>query len=652
MALNTTDWQVRTDKTIRYIGPDHGVSGANYVTVLELHRFLMDLADNASVSADDYMDITTISPSDKSFDTIINLVNGYTLDDAYTTPASEFIYGGSIIQGSGGTEVIYDGIKVVANAGIKVNVIQDEAPLANDFWNSVPNGDKTAATATVSGVNASAQKVLNVSATGEFAVGDTVMIGTVVDEEYIIDSIQAGTSITFTEDLGTATTGGEAIYFSTRGINKDAANGVAMQFMVKIRDAGADIDNRSLIFTTREWFKTYSEFRIPSTGRGENTVPLQFADDLNNTTEMATVATWTTITNVTAGWNQIDVDQNGSDENYYSEWNRDTYTINQFYERMKYITRAGETTTLYGLPGEEFRGITHSVGLQAAPSPGAWTEGASLNWDSGASTGQLLAYDTTSNIAYIQLTSGTAPGNSVVITDGTNTATTLASGATTERTVSTPMCGASTGSALVGAYGFALEYADMAVNDKFTALDGLTRSPPNNVSFTVFGLTTDYRLLVGPEDGAGGLDYDQMSLQATLSGAAVTSVQVTATVPANTPTSGTIRIQRDDGSYTRHPYSAITTTTNPDDTFTITSHDFSTNNASATNNVFISYIDLQATGASESYNTVQTTTQTLYIEARFGGTGPDYTDAIKPTKATGTLGSTGGSVTLAPISDA
>ena len=105
MALDSTKWQVRTDSTIRYIGGDHGTSTANYVTVLELHRWLQDLADDASVSNDDYMDITTPNPTNKSFDTIITLVNGYTLDDAYTTPASEFIYGGSIIQGSGGTEV-------------------------------------------------------------------------------------------------------------------------------------------------------------------------------------------------------------------------------------------------------------------------------------------------------------------------------------------------------------------------------------------------------------------------------------------------------------------------------------------------------------------------------------------------------------------
>lgn len=651
MALDHTKWQVRADKTIRYTGGDHGTATANYVTVLELHRWLQDLADAASVSNDDYLDITTVNPSDKKFDTIITLVNGYTLDDAYTTPASEFIYGGSIIQGSGGTEAIYDGVRVVANRGVKVNVIQNNSVLANDFWNSVPSSSKVAASATVSGVNSSGQKVFNVSSSAEFEAGDTIMIGSVVDEEYIIDSI-SGNALTLTENLGTATAGGEAVYFSTRGINPDAANGVAMQFMVKVKDAGNFIDNGALIFTTREWFKSYSEFRIPSTGRGVNVVPLSYTSDLNNTTPLATVSGWSTITNVTSGFNLIDVNQDSADEQYYSEWNRDTYTINQFYERMKYITGAGNVATLYGLAGERFRGITHAIDI-GTPTGGSFVEGGAtpLSWGSGATAGtaQVLANDSTNHILYVQLLTGVVPGNGVTVTQGAVSATTAGSDAVAEKTLSTPFCGASTGTSIVGAYGFSLEYADLAVNDKIQALDGITRQPPNNVTFTVFGVQNGYRVLVGPEDGAGGLRYNQLTLNGALTGAAVTSVVVNEVIPANTPTSGTLRIQRADGSYTLHPYSAVNSGTK---TFTITSHNFSTNNASNGANAFISYIDAAATGTSISYNTVQTTPQTLYVEARFGGTGPTYTDSIKPARSTGTLGSTGGSATLSPVSDA
>ena len=578
MALNATDWAVTSDKKIQYIGTDHGTAGANYVTVLELHRWLQDIADDASVAdhgSDDYLDITTLNPSDKKFDTIITLINGYYLDDATTFPTPEFIYGGSIIQNDGGGEQIYDGIKIVAAEGCVVNVIQNDTVLTNKFWNSTPNGE------------------------------------------------------------------------TTPGINRDLANGVSAQFMVLVKDAGAEIDNTALIFTTREHGKSYSEFRVPATGRGENTIPLTYVDDLNNTTAGATIDTWSTISNVTEGFNLIDVNQDATDEEYYSEWNRDTYSINQFYERMKRITENGETTTLYGIAGEKFRGITHQVDYSGLS--GTFDEANPVSWGTGptAGTGQVLADDGSATL-WIQLLTGVPPATGTISQSSPDVASATI-GTVTERSLSFPFCGASTGSSIVGAYGFSLEYADLSVNDKIQALDGVTRQPPNNVTFTVGGVQSGYRVLVGPEDGAGGLDYDQLSNTSLLSGAAVTSVVVDEALPANTPTSGTIRIQRADGQYTRHPYSAVSETPT---TFTITSHDFSTNNAAAGANVFISYIDADAAGTTIQYNTVQTSTQTLYVEARYGGTGPNYTDSIKPAATTGTLGTTGGSATVSPVSDA
>jgi hypothetical protein len=87
-------------------------------------------------------------------------------------------------------------------------------------------------------------------------------------------------------------------------------------------------------------------------------------------------------------------------------------------------------------------------------------------------------------------------------------------------------------------------------------------------------------------------------------------------------------------------------------TFTITSHNFSTDNAANASNTFISYIDAASAGTSITYNTIQSANQTLYVEARYSGTGPNYTDSIKPAKTTGALGSTGGSATISSVSDA
>lgn len=547
------DFEIQNDKDIRYTGT------TNNYTVLELHRWLQDRADDASASGDDYMDITRDTPSDKSFDTIINLINGYNIDDT----AAQHLYGGSIIQSGG--DVIYDGIQVLAPAGMHLEIIQNGS-LATNFW--------------------------------------------------------------------------------TTGLNADASNGISHRFILKVRTGAADIDGRRLIGITREWGKTFLEFKINGTARGVNVMAFTgWADDLNNATASGTVATWTTITNTTAGYNGIDVNNDATDEYYYSEWNKDTYSINQFYERMKYITRRGETTTLYGLQGQLFRGITHEITIDGGT--GTWSAVEAVSWSGG--TGQMLAVNnTTASSAtkmWIQLLTGVAPTDNQTITGGTSGATNTVNVTVTERTVSTPMCGASTGSSIIGAYGFGIEALDLAAADKVFDLTNTLRQAPNYVTFTVNGIVSgeDY-VLVAPNDG-GSIDLNQFTLNGALTGAAVTSVVVNEAIPTDTPSSGTIRIQRANGAYSRHPYSAYNTGTK---TFTITSADFSSNNASNGANTYVSYIDKLAASTSESFTAVYAgSDRSLYIRVRDGGGTP-----IKTFESTGTLGSAGGSATAVRTSDA
>ena len=133
MSINT-DYEIQGDKDIRYIGAAHGANGAGYYSVIELHRWLQDLADDASSVGDDYMDITKDTPSDRSTDNIITLLKGYDLD----ATAAEHLYGGSVIQTAGAE--IFDGILVYANAGMDMQIVQNGALIANDFWNSIPFG--------------------------------------------------------------------------------------------------------------------------------------------------------------------------------------------------------------------------------------------------------------------------------------------------------------------------------------------------------------------------------------------------------------------------------------------------------------------------------------------------------------------------------
>jgi len=607
MAIGT-DFEIQNDKDVRYIGAAHGAAGAGYYTVLELHQWLRDLADDASSASDDYMDIARPTPSERVYDTILTMLNGYNLD----ATAIEHLYGGSITQ-AGGDE-IYDGIQIVANEGCHVEIHQNGAIITNDFWNSTPDGE------------------------------------------------------------------------SLEGLNRDVANGISSRFLIQVRAAGSDIDGRRLICQTREWGYTYSEFRVNGTARGINVVPLTYALDLNNETAEGTVSGWTDVDLTTEGYINLDVNNDLTDEYYYSEWNTGSRTsINEFYERMKWLARRGSSSTVYGLNGELFRGVTHQ--FTGTQSSGTFSTPEGVTWTGGS--GQILAVDSTTAATevWIQRLTGVAPGTGTITAAG---GATFSVSSVQSRVVSTPFCGQSTGSALIGAYGFGVEVLDLGTNDSVTALDGNPYSPPDYQSFTVAGLDDgeDY-VLVGPRgyrffydneqsgpftvgetltfgspagtavladlldlgnigemyigpiltgaapqdnstiagatataDVWGAVSNDiflrQLTLVGPVTGTGITSITVNESIPADSPATGTIRIKRTSGKYTRHPYSNINYGTK---TFTITSHDFDSDSAPDDTQVFISYIDDLVSGFDYlEYTAIYSAPRTLFVRVRDGGT--------------------------------
>lgn len=545
MSINT-DFSVSAVGDIRYTG-----TTANY-TVIELHRWLGDLMDDAAASGNDILDITDATASERSTDNIITLKAPYNIDDT----AAQHLYDGSIIQDGGDT--IYDGVLVFANAGMYLDIIQNGA-IATNFW--------------------------------------------------------------------------------TTGLNADAANGISHRFMLKVRASGTDIDGRRLIGQTREFGYTYSEFRINGTSRGNNVMALTYTADLNNQTNISTVAGWTEITN-TEGYRSIDVNNDSVDEHYYSEWNKATYTINQFYERIKWLTRRGSASTLYGKTGALVRGITHELAL-TTPRSGTFSATELISWSGG--TGIMFAIDSTtaSTKMWIQVLTGVAPTTGTLIT-GASTANATTTGSAVERTLSFPICGASTGSAIIGSYGFGIEKTGLTATDKVFDLDNTQRTPPNYVTFTVGGLVDGQdRVLVGPATGAV-LDESQFVTNATYSSASVTSVVMTTAIPTDTPASGTIRLQCDSGIYKRINYTSYSGST-----FTIESTDFSSDNSTSGNNCYISYIDALVSGASSlSFTSVYLANRDLFIRVRDGGASP-----IKTFETTGVLGAAGGSATAIRTAD-
>ena len=126
------DITVAANGDVRYSG-----TTTNY-TVIEFHRFLQDLADNASSSGDDLLDITDDTPSERSTDNIITLYSPYNIDDTL----AQHLYDGSIIQEGGDT--IYDGIVNFGVQGIHIEVMQNGALITPNFWTTGLNADSNA----------------------------------------------------------------------------------------------------------------------------------------------------------------------------------------------------------------------------------------------------------------------------------------------------------------------------------------------------------------------------------------------------------------------------------------------------------------------------------------------------------------------------
>jgi hypothetical protein len=127
------DFSIATNGDIRH------PSGTTVYTVLELHQWLQDLADDAAASGNDLLDILAPNPSrldgprDAAVASRLNLLTSgavaYNIDDT----AAQFINFGSIKQTSADTQ--YSGLKTIGGivAASPIYVVQNGAKITN-FW--------------------------------------------------------------------------------------------------------------------------------------------------------------------------------------------------------------------------------------------------------------------------------------------------------------------------------------------------------------------------------------------------------------------------------------------------------------------------------------------------------------------------------------
>lgn len=268
---------------------------------------------------------------------------------------------------------------------------------------------------------------------------------------------------------------------------------------------------------------------------------------------------------------------------------------------------------------------------------------------------KVLAYDddTGSGNFYVQVFKGVGPLDNTVLYDATDhTDFYDISEDATERAISTPFIGVSTGSALIGAYGIGLEFGDTAAADTYFDLSNTPITPPNTVTFTASGFASgDYVLCT--EDNGSDINFTQMTGAVDATSGTQTTIEVAA-IPSDTPlsagTKGGIRVERNTGLYSLHRYTELDFDT---DIFTIPSSDFATDDepgngpATGSFNVFVSYLDLVTGETSETFSYVYGSgDRTHFLRVRNGGT------PIKTAEATGVMTTTGGVASVSTIPDA
>jgi hypothetical protein len=616
MALIATDWTVtRTTGNIRYIGDDHGGGAPSYATVIEFHRWLQGLADDAVAVGDDQLDITNTDPSRRSTDNIITLINGYNI----TPVEAEHLFDGSVIQG-GGTD-IWDGIVNFGNAAVQIQLIQNGAVLTDDWWNFAGGGLNADAASGIS------HRFMIKTRTAGTDIDNRRIVGTArrfgfTYQEFKINATARGNNVLAladSTDLNNQTAQGtvgawDDIYIdrSTSSATVDGVNSTG-QAVLNVSD-GTQFTDGDFIMVEGD----LAEYKIVSIATNALT--------LNRNLVVATTG-GEGLYDLNIGFRQIDVNNNGSPEDYYAVWDRGGKTINQFYEYTKSLAREGSTDYIYGIPGELFRGITHEITVNSPT--GTFDAVENVTWTGGS--GQMLAINspTAATKMWIQLLTGVAPTNTQVITGTNSTATATVNVTVTERAISTPYSGQSTGSALIGSYGLALQTTDLSSSDKLTDLGNNPISPPNNVTNTVSGLASgEDRVLVAPWDGTTtdsngdpAITKDQLSLTGPVTTDDITSITVQEAIPSDTPASGYIRVTDDNGFERRLHYTQWTGSIFTIDT-TDGNEDFNTVNAANGNDVYIAYIDEQAVGTTAAFTSVQTGTRNLVAIVRDGGGTP------------------------------
>jgi hypothetical protein len=633
--LDSSGFPVNNEAFTGDIAGDGVLNGEIYARAyspLELHRLLSDLNDDPTIAGDDDWSMIDATASDRSTDEIIRLLGTINVNDTVT----QHMYGGSVDQGSGNTRTLYSGLGVQVTtplASTRPVLIKEDA-IITDYWNNAYMPDSVKGKVRIlvktieNGVPIDGQRVkgkllefgelyfegFTTLGTAEtslalFSSGDSnnnTAVGTVagapyntivLTEGYQTINFNDGSGLTpfaLSIDFGSASslqTYERTKYIQRRGTSETVFGGRNGQLFTGVNRNFAYDGETGAGFAEDEILAYGAE--IPFTG-GSGTVVA-----IGDTVEGAGGARGRVI--------------------YVDE-----------------TTGAG-TIILADVVGT----FNNTEALTTLRGAGEWTatSGTVVN-NTASGTMQLLALDDaglTGNL-YCQQLTGVIPADGQTLFGATTNTEADVNGAVSTRTINNQFVGAYTGSNYQTNFGVAIDVSDAIAGDAFPNLLGATINPPDNRSGSVTNLVVGDYVTVFPWDGAATdvngdalPTFGEMTITVTLTGGEGVVTVGAGNIPANTPTAGFLRLERDsDGNYDLLQYSSWTNTTG---VFTLVGT--VPNAATSGNNLMRALIDKAATGASESYTaTFSGGGEQVAVTVRRGGS----PNPIKTFKTTATFG--------------
>ncbi|OEU68522.1 MAG: hypothetical protein BBJ57_07530 [Desulfobacterales bacterium PC51MH44] len=592
MALDATDWTVEeSTKVIQYIGDDHGGASPTYATVIEFHRWLQDLADDAVAvpASSDELDITKSDPSRRSTDNIITLINGYTLGVA-TLDSWEFLYDGSIIQADG--DVIYDGIVNFGNADVQIQIHQDGVVIADDWWNQSSAG-------------------LN----PDSAAG--------ISHRFLIPVRTAGADIDGRRLLGTCRRLGYTY-------NEFGINGTARGNNVLALSDALDLNNETVVGTLATWDQFVNDIV------GYNGIDVD-----NNSVDEYYYSSWDNDAGTIPATPSMNdfyeyckyVTRDGSAETLYGISG----------ELFRGITHEIAVTNIVSGPFNAFEELTWGTGATAGV--GQMFAIDSVSAPTTLWIQLLSGIAPTNGLTLTGTTSGADCDVNVTVTDRSATINTPFVGVST----GSALIGAYGVGIDIGDLTSSDKVKDLG-NNVITPPNYVTNIVAGLISGEDRVLVAPWDGSSTDVNGDPAINKNQFLLSTILDGDNETAVVVKAgdegpTIPSDTPSSGYLRVVDDAGNERRLHYSSWTGSTFTIDT-SDGNEDFLGNEAAVDNNVYLAYIDELASGITAEYTSVQTGTRNLVVIVRDGAGTP-----IKQFISSWSQGSSAGSITAIRTSD-